>query len=123
MVSRPPRLVWACADPTLSEQIARELAGEFDVIRADDGVAALQAIREHAPDGVVADVVMRQLSGPSLLRVLRLDPTLRWLPIVLIADGTANEDDDALADGYLVYPCTGAALRATVARTIERGHI
>ncbi len=52
-------------------------AAGHDVSVADDGVAALDAMRLSAPDLVVSDVMMPRLDGFGLLRELRADPQLR----------------------------------------------
>ncbi len=57
----------------------------YRVRRAEDGVEALEAIREYAPDLVIADVHMPRLDGGQLVRRLR-----EWnLPVVLLS-GDAN---------------------------------
>jgi DNA-binding response OmpR family regulator len=59
-------------DPAVRELLAVVLGNTgFTVRTAEDGVAALRAVQERAPDLLVVDVMMPGLDGYGLLRTLR----------------------------------------------------
>ena len=62
-----------------------ERAGH-EVSDAGNGAAALQAVRESAPDLVVTDVMMPVMDGVELICCLRGDPATAHIP-VLAASG------------------------------------
>jgi signal transduction histidine kinase/PAS domain-containing protein len=63
-------------------RILRRLGHE--VIEAPDGRTGLAAVRERRPALVVADVDMPHLDGLRLCRLIREDPGLAAIPVVLI---------------------------------------
>lgn len=73
-----------------------------EVSEANDGAAALRAVRESAPDLVVTDVMMPVMDGAELIRCLRGDPATAHIPI-LAASGDihlAGAADAVLAKPY-----------------------
>ena len=108
------------ADDTADmREYVRGLLREYWTVEAvGDGAAALTAIRERAPDLVVADVMMPRLDGFQLLKALRADPRTSTIPVMLLS-ARAGEDSrieglDAGADDYLVKPFSARELVARV---------
>lgn len=64
-----------------------ERAGH-EVSEAGNGAAALQAVRESAPDLVVTDVMMPVMDGVELIRCLRDDPATARIPILAASGDT-----------------------------------
>jgi CheY-like chemotaxis protein len=74
---------------------------DFDVITVGDGLAAVNAAREHQPDIILLDVRMPVMTGLEALRVLRQDPQFAGVPVVaLTAQALADERDNALRAGF-----------------------
>jgi CheY-like chemotaxis protein len=59
------------------------LSERYRTLEAWDGAEALQLIRDHRPDVVVADLLMPQVDGFELIRQLRDDAELAAIPVVL----------------------------------------
>jgi CheY-like chemotaxis protein len=74
----------------------------YEVSEANDGAAALRAVRESAPDLVVTDVMMPVMNGVELIRCLREDPATARIPILAASGDThlAGAADAALAKPY-----------------------
>ena len=71
----------------------------YRVACASDGVEALQRLRDHSPPSlVVLDLMMPRLSGAELLDIMRADPDLRGIP-VLILSGRVAAGETAIAHG------------------------
>ena len=68
----------------------------YDVAVARDGEAALQAIAAHPPDLILLDVMLPQRSGFEVCQIVREDPALRDVKIVLL---TAKGRDVDVAKG------------------------
>jgi DNA-binding response OmpR family regulator len=87
------------------------------------GPDGLRAMREHAYDVVVLDIMLPGLSGYEVCRQLRRDGV--WTPVLMLTakDGEFDEADafDLGADDYLTKPFSlvvlGARLRALLRRT------
>ncbi|HUT36911.1 MAG TPA: response regulator [Planctomycetota bacterium] len=73
-------------DPGFLKASALFLEAEgFEVFTAEDGTAGLAAAREHKPDVVVIDVMMRRPDeGFILARALRADPALAAAKLLVV---------------------------------------
>ncbi len=75
---------------------ALEIAG-FDVITAEDGLAALHRFRERPADCVVLDVVMPGMNGFDVCSALRRLPTCGHVPILM---QTSLDDMQSIGRAY-----------------------
>ena len=102
----------------------RELLSPLYIVEAvNDGEAALAAARRERPDLIISDIMMPRIDGLTLLKVLRADPQLRDVPVVLLS-ARAGEDArveglDAGADDYLVKPFSARELLARIGALLE----
>src|SRR5713226_6435701 len=69
----------------------------LSVVTATDGRAALEAIRERRPRLVVLDVVLPELDGLALLRIVREDSDVPIL--ILSARGSAQDRVYGISEG------------------------
>jgi CheY-like chemotaxis protein/signal transduction histidine kinase/HAMP domain-containing protein len=68
---------------------------DIDITTAGTGTAALIALREQAYDCVVLDLRLPDMSGFEVLEVVRDEPTLRDLPVVVFTGKELTADEDA----------------------------
>ena len=67
----------------------------FRVITASNGKEALEVIQKDRPALVIADILMPQMDGFSLLHRIRLNPETREIPVIFLsATYIANEDKE-----------------------------
>jgi CheY-like chemotaxis protein len=87
------------------------------VVQAEDGIRALQMMREAPPDLVVMDVAMPGPSGLDVCRLMRRDPALAALPVIILTASGQTERDAlrAGATAFLDKPFSPMALLALVA--------
>ena len=64
----------------------------FQVLRAYDGVEALEIVRATPPDVVALDVVMPKLSGLDVLREMQADPATAHIPVVMLSAISARPE-------------------------------
>src|SRR5437762_1223632 len=103
---------------------AREgLRGIFEkaghqTIAVADAPAALQLLQKQACDLVLLDVELPDVDGLALCRLLRAQPTLKQLPLVVFSandsEGRKVEAFTAGADDYIVKPSTPGELLSRV---------
>ena len=78
----------------------------FDTLRAEDGHEALQVIRSHTPDIMVSDIMMPNLNGMELLKIVgKQYPEIAV--IMVTAQGTVEAAVDAMKMGakdYILKP-------------------
>jgi len=108
-------------DRRVRELVGRSLAANgYDVATASDGAAGLQAVRELSPDVVLLDVMMPELDGWSVLGVMKSDPELARVPVVLHTMVDERARGISLgASEYLVKPVDRNVLLETVRSLCE----
>lgn len=81
---------------------------DFEVLQAEDGRSALAMVEQQAPDLVVLDVMLPDLSGLEVCRQIREDLGHADLKVVMLSAKADNLDQDqglqAGADAYLTKP-------------------
>ena len=102
----------------LSEYLSTE---HFTVALAHDGDAALEQLRERAPDIAILDVMMPRVSGLDVLRELR---AFSEIPVLML---TARGDDidrivglELGADDYVAKPCNPREIVARLRAILRR---
>jgi DNA-binding response OmpR family regulator len=110
-------------DETLRETIALNLRSEgYEVFMAGDGEAGLEQAREYAPDLVILDVMLPELDGLTVCRVLRKESQV---PIILLTARGMETDKiiglESGADDYIVKPFSLGEFLARVRAALRRG--
>src|SRR5262245_11378957 len=90
----------------------------YEVAAAGDGEQALAAVRADPPDLVLLDIMMPKIDGLEVLRRMKSDTSLPFIPVIL-ATAKADSRDviaglDAGGDDYLTKPFEHGALVARV---------
>ena len=83
----------------------------FRAVMAQDGEEALQIIRAERPDIVLLDIEMPVLDGMGVLAVLKNDPDLAKIPVVILSNIDSEDmfqkvSDLGAAEYYLVKSLT-----------------
>jgi DNA-binding response OmpR family regulator len=109
-------------EPKLVEvlQAYLEKAG-YRVVRAYDGAEALRRFDEAAPDLVLLDLMLPDISGEDVCRAIRRKSRV---PVVMLTAKTADEDVvlglGIGADDYVVKPFSNRQLLARIAAHLRR---
>jgi sigma-B regulation protein RsbU (phosphoserine phosphatase) len=117
---REPPLILIVDDNPANVEIfqMRLLANGYDIITATDGEMGLAMAREKHPDLILLDIMMPKMDGLEVCRHLKGDPTLPFMPIILVTAKSESKDVvaglDAGGDEYLTKPVDHAALVARV---------
>ncbi len=109
-------------EATLREMLQFNLEKEgYSVITAGDGVTALKLARSEHPDLIVLDIMLPELDGFEVCRILRREMTV---PILML---TAKEDEidrvlglELGADDYMTKPFSMRELKARVKAMLRR---
>jgi len=112
----PKKILLVDDDPTLVEGLSYSLKREgYEVAVAADGLRALECVREEQPDLVILDIMLPQLDGFEVCRILRAAGAK--VPILMLTAKTEEVDKvvglELGADDYLTKPF---GLRELVAR-------
>jgi two-component system alkaline phosphatase synthesis response regulator PhoP len=100
-----------------------EKAG-YNVLTAHDGETALHVIRSDRPDLVVLDLMLPDRDGWDITRIVRADPGLSSLPIVMLTARVEGDDKilglDIGADDYIPKPFNPHEVVARVRAVLRR---
>ena len=97
--------------------------GFTDIIDAEDGNKAWEAINSATPPVtlVLSDWNMPECSGLDLLKKIRGDEKLKWLPFIMItAESEKNQIVEAIKAGvsnYIVKPFSADQLKSKLEET------
>lgn len=119
--------------------VAEDLAGQrmildmlltvdgYDVQLVEDGVQALNYLKDHTPDLAILDVKMPNLDGIEVCRRMKKVTRLKGVPVIIL---TAMRDEATLqaarlagADEIIVKPLEGKDFRDQVRRLLERADV
>jgi twitching motility two-component system response regulator PilH len=124
-------IVIADDSPTLRRIVSSVLTKDgHEVVQAEDGIGALQAVFQHQPDAVVLDVQMPRVSGFIAARLLKDDWQTADIPVVMLTSLDAASDrywaGQAGVDRYLTKDFEAPELAGTIeevllAATASRG--
>jgi CheY-like chemotaxis protein len=64
----------------------------YEVFEANDGVEALERVRERRPDVILLDVMMPRMDGWQVLAELKADEDLRDIPVVMLTAKVQDQD-------------------------------
>ncbi|MDX6203303.1 MAG: hypothetical protein QOF82_943 [Frankiales bacterium] len=118
-----PTVVIADDSPTLRRIVSSVLTKEgYDVVIAEDGVEAVQAVFRTMPDACVFDVQMPRVSGYVAARVVKDDWQTAEIPIILLTSLDAASDrywgKQVGADRYLSKDFEAPELAEAVAEVL-----
>ncbi len=110
-------------DPPLAKVYQKYLRDERrDVAVAETGTAGIKAIQERAPEVIVLDIMLPDMSGLDVLQFVT-DRGINSTVVVITAHGSINTAVDAMRRGafdFIVKPFTADRLRVTVRNALER---
>jgi two-component system phosphate regulon response regulator PhoB len=97
----------------------------FTVMTAADGAEALQKARATPPDLIVLDLMLPEISGLEVCKMLRRDAATAAIPIIMLT-AKAAEIDRVLglelgADDYITKPFSPRELVLRIQKLLQRG--
>lgn len=94
------------------------LQKQYRVVTADNGLQAVEILKQESPQLIVSDVMMPVMSGFELLQTVKNDEQLNNIPVILVSARAGEEAKiegyDIGADDYLVKPFSAKELLARV---------
>ncbi len=117
---RTPPLILIVEDNPAALDIfqARLTAHDYEVITATDGEMGLAMAIEKQPDLILLDIMMPKMDGIEVCRRLKEDPSLPFIPVVMLTAKADSKDVvaglEAGSDEYLTKPVDHGALIARV---------
>ncbi len=122
MAERKTRILVVDDEEAMREVLEMRLGQwGFEVCAAGDGIEGERLARSFRPDIVISDVIMPEISGMDLLRMLKADDPDR--PVVLVtAQGSIDLAVEAMKQGahdFITKPLDYSKLRAVVEAAVK----
>ena len=103
-------LVLIVEDSKVEAEVLRRVlvAGGYEVMMANNGAEALDALKQRKPTIIISDVLMPKVSGYELCRTIKSNKNLSDIPLILLT--VLSEPDDIInaidagADSYATKP-------------------
>ena len=97
----------------------------FEVVTAADGAEALRKARATLPDLILLDVMLPEVDGLAVCKLLRHDPNTTSIPIIMLTAKAAEIDRvvglELGADDYVTKPFSPRELVLRVKGLLRRG--
>ena len=98
----------------------------YTVLRAVDGLEALQMIQKERPDLILLDLMLPGMDGKEVCRRIKQDESLKTIPIVMLT-ARADEVDKIVgfeigADDYITKPFSPRELILRIKAILRRTH-
>ncbi|MFG1922321.1 response regulator transcription factor [Cryptosporangium sp. NPDC048952] len=117
-------IVIAEDDPDIRVMITEKLSrAGHQVTAAEDGAAAIVAVKNSVPDVVVLDMQMPGLSGLDVVRLIRADPTTAKVPVIMVTSHSQpqyiGESFNSGVDDFLAKPFSPRELAARIDHLLQ----
>jgi len=77
---------------------------KYEVELAGDGEEGLEKAKKVDPTIILLDVMMPKMNGMQVLEKLKLDPSTKSIPVVMLTNLAGQQDaEDALSKGAVKY--------------------
>ena len=113
--------------PTNLHVLTAALSAEFQVQIATSGAIALELATKHPPDLILLDVMMPEMNGFEVCKLLKAAPALTNIPVIFI---TAMSDSESQVAGlalgaadYVSKPFKVEIVKLRIRNLLEREHL
>ncbi len=98
----------------------------YTPVFAKDGTRALAIARDERPDLIVLDLMLPEVDGLEVCKILRRDPSTASIPVIMLT-ARASEMDRVLglelgADDYVTKPFSPRELVIRIRKQLTRAH-
>jgi two-component system phosphate regulon response regulator PhoB len=123
-MSAKPKILVVDDEPDALELVTFNLkAAGYDVLTAADGGEAIKRARTQLPQLIVLDLMLPEVEGLEVCKVLRRDPQTSAIPIVMLTAKAAEIDRilglELGADDYITKPFSPRELVLRVKRLLR----
>lgn len=108
----------------LQNLIVDNFAGKYNVLRADNGVKALEVLRDNEVDLIISDVMMPEMDGLTFCKMVKNDIATSHINVLMLTAKNSTEDRidcyNAGADAYIAKPFELSILNARTKNLIRK---
>jgi two-component system cell cycle response regulator DivK len=126
MTDAASKLVLIVEDNDLNMKLFRDLieAQGYRTAHTREGVDVLPLAREHKPDLIIMDIQLPEVSGLDVIKWLKEDPELKFIPIIAVTAFAMKGDEEKIraggCDDYLSKPIAVGTFVTAIKRQLEK---
>lgn len=112
-------------NPTMIEIVKMALESDYNVESASDGKEGVDKAKKLKPDVIIMDVMMPNISGIEMLKILLSDEETRDIPVIVFTASHFDPSTEMIfkveknVKSFLRKPCTVDVLRQQVQMAIN----
>ena len=96
-------------EPEIAELLKARLEPKgYEIVASYCGKEGLRKVTDERPDAVLLDIMMSDMDGFEVLRAIRKNPGMRYLPVIMLtakADtGSIFKSKDLNVTDYIIKP-------------------
>ncbi|WP_292467472.1 DUF835 domain-containing protein [Methanolobus sp.] len=99
------------------------LTHDYDIFSASGGVEALEKVEIHNPDIILLDLMMPDITGYEVCKILKKSEKTRFIPIIMVTALSSLEDRikgiNAGADDFLTKPLDRLEIKTRVSSLLR----
>lgn len=120
-----PKKILIVEDNELNMKLFNDLlqAHGYETIQTMDGRDVLQLARDHAPDLIIMDIQLPEISGLEVTKMLKADDGLREIPVIAVTAFAMKGDEEKIreggCEGYIAKPISVPSFLETIARFLN----
>ena len=126
MSESTPKLILLIEDNEAFLKILRMRleANGHRTILARDGLEGLNAARKQKPDMVITDIMLPEMDGHKICRLIKLDRSIQHIPVVMLTSRDLDEDAELAkkcgADAFIVKTTHADVMMDVIAALMNR---
>ncbi|MEL1242577.1 hybrid sensor histidine kinase/response regulator transcription factor [Flavobacterium flavipallidum] len=121
--SSKPTLLLVEDNPDVQMYLNKELGKTYHLIQEYDGKKGLEAAEKFIPDIIISDIMMPEMEGTELCKLLKKNEKTCHIPIILLtakgADESKIEAYNLGAEAYVMKPFNVDVLSAQIKSVLE----
>jgi DNA-binding NarL/FixJ family response regulator len=121
------RLLLVDDDPTCIALLSKYFGAQgYDVASVKDGEQAISVLSDDPPDVIVTDIAMPKVDGLALLKRIRDNAEINWIPVIVLTARSLSDDRirslSAGANAFMVKPFQLSELSAQVSSLVQTSY-
>lgn len=125
--SRKPGILIVEDNKDIRDYLTRELSDDYQILRATNGMEALDLLQKDHIQLVISDIMMPVMDGVQLCKKMKTDFQYSHIPIILLTAKTSMnskiEGLEAGADAYIEKPFSFEHLHAQISNLLTNRNI
>lgn len=113
-----PLLLIVEDNSNIRQYIEESLQEDYRILQACNGKEGKTKAIEQMPDLIVSDIMMPEMDGIEMMKILKTDIRTSHIPIILLTAKTSSDDQregyDSGADSYLMKPFSAKLLQSRI---------